>query len=31
VLLVWYLLQDTSPTGKPTSPDGWYLELRRVS
>jgi hypothetical protein len=30
-LLVWYLLQDTSPTGKPTSPDGWYLGLRRVS
>jgi hypothetical protein len=30
VLLVWHLLQDTSPTGKPTSPDGWYLGLRRV-
>ena len=30
-LLVWYLLQDTSPTGKPTSPLGWYLGLRRVS
>ena len=30
-LLVWYLLQDTSPTGKATSPYGWYLGLRRVS
>ena len=30
-LLIWYLLQDTSPTGKPTSPLGWYLGLRRVS
>ncbi len=30
-LLVWYLLQDTSPTGKPSSLDGWYLGLRRVS
>jgi hypothetical protein len=30
-LLVWYLLQDTSPTGLPTSPAGWYLGLRRVS
>lgn len=30
-MLVWYLLQDTSPTGKPTSPLGWYLGLRRVS
>ena len=30
-LLVWYLLRDTSPTGKPTSPLGWYLGLRRVS
>jgi hypothetical protein len=29
-LLVWYLLQDTSPTGKPTSLSGWYLGLRRV-
>ena len=30
-LLVWYPLQDDSPTGKSTSPLGCYLGLRRVS
>ena len=30
-MLVWYLLQDSSPTGEPTSPNGWYLGLRRVN
>jgi hypothetical protein len=30
-LLVWQPLQDTSPSGKPTDPNGCYLGLRRVS
>ena len=28
--LVWYDLQDSSPTGDDSSPQGWYLGLRRV-
>ncbi|HMK93110.1 MAG TPA: cellulase family glycosylhydrolase [Thermoleophilia bacterium] len=30
-MLVWYLLQDVSPTGDSSSPKGWYLGLRRVA
>jgi hypothetical protein len=30
-LLVWQPLQDGSPSGKPTDPNGCYLGLRRVS
>jgi hypothetical protein len=30
-LLVWQPLQDSSPSGKPTDPNGDYLGLRRVN
>ena len=30
-LLIWQPLQDGSPSGKPTDPNGCYLGLRRVS
>ncbi len=30
MMLVWQPLQDSSPSGKPTDPNGYYVGLRRV-